>query len=154
MPIRLGEGPTVELCRQVGGTIEEIIDRDARGKVLTLRHRHKVECMLDACLLKLWIEKEEHRAGMKYRLAWQRARDGLKVRDRFSSGRARLNYTDSMRVIEESERILKEADAVLTPAQKAMIIRICCENKRPGSTDAIETLDRGLRNMSKRWKYR
>ena len=152
--IRLGEVPTVEFQHQLGGTIEEVIDRDVHGHVLLVRHRLQVECILDAYLLRDLIEQEEHRAGMKYRLAWQRARDGLKVRDRFSSGKARLNYTDSMRVIEESERILKEADAVLSSSQKALILRVCCENERARGSYNLETLRIGLARMAENWKSR
>jgi len=144
----------VEFQRQLGGTLEEVIDRDVRGKALSLRHRLRVECILDAYLLRELIEKEEHRAGMRYRLAWQRARDGLKVRDRFSSGKAQLNYTDSMRVIEESERILKEADEVLSSAQKALVLRVCCENARAQGSYNLETLRVGLSRMAVKWKYR
>ncbi len=153
LPIRLGEVPTVDFQRQLGDTIEEIIDRDVSGHILLVRHRLRVECILDAYLLRLLIEREEHRAGMRYRLAWQRARDGLKVRDRFSSGKAQLNYTDSMRVIEESERILKEADEVLSASQKALVLRVCCENGKAQGAYNLETLRVGLARMAVRWKY-
>ena len=143
----------MEFCRQMGRTIEEVIDRDVRGKILTLRHRLYAACMLDAYFLRGLIETGEHKAGLRYRLAWLRARDGLQISNPYLVGRA-LNYTDSMRVIPESERILKEADAKLTPAQKALVIKVCCENRKAGGQDKIDTFGRGLASMAKLWGYR
>jgi len=154
LPVRMGEVPTVEFCKQMGRTVEEVIERDIRGKVLTLRHRLYTACVLDAYFLRGLIDGPEHRAGLKYRLAWLRARDGLNVNNPYRVGTAASNCPESMRVIEESERILKMADEKLTTAQKALVIKVCGENRRAGDQDKIDTLGRGLENLARLFKYR
>ena len=151
LPARIGEMPTEERCNQLGGIVTEVIERDANGKAFVMRYAAYAECMLDTYLLRGLIDKVEHVAGMRYRIAWLRAREGLKISDRFSGG-VPISYEDSLHIIPESERILKEAAEELTPAQKAMVMRICVDNATVGGTDSRETLCRGLRKMAKRWR--
>lgn len=150
LPVRSGEGATVERCQQLGGIVKEVVDRCVDDKVYIVRHR-AIECMLDAYLLRKLIEKHEHKAGMRYRMAWLRAREGIRVSDRLSSGAA-LSYENSLLIIPESERILKEAHKVLTKAQKPLIMRVCVDSKVAGGTDSLETLRRGLQRLAIQWR--
>jgi site-specific DNA-cytosine methylase len=116
----------------------------------------ELEPFCNAVLGKHWPDTpilQKHEAGMKYRMASLRARDGIKVADPYSSGGA-VSYEDWLQMIPESERILKEADNELTVAQRNMIIRVCCENKMAGGTDSLETLRRGLQCLVKLWKIK
>ena len=148
--VRQGEVPTVERKRQLGGTTKEVIDRDVSGRVYMMRYCARTECMLDAYLIQKKIPVDMHEAGMKYRKAWLRARCGVKVTDR-NTVSAPVGYEESVNIVYESERILREADGVLTLAQRRMIIRVCCEDKKAGGTDALETLRRGLVELMDLW---
>jgi hypothetical protein len=148
---RMGEEPTMERRRQLGGTVREVLDRDAGNKVSMLRHRSRVECMLDAYLLSGHISLQEHEAGMKYRKAWLRAVCGIKVRDRYSLNVC-VCYEDSLNLIHESERLLKQADETLSKAQRSGVVRVACDDKKAGGTDKIETLHRGLERLIDLWK--
>jgi hypothetical protein len=153
LPARIGEEPTVERRRQLGGTVREVLDRDAGGKATILRHKDLMECMLDAYFLSKHISKQELEAGMKYRKAWLRARHGIKVSDP-SSLHVPVSYEDSLNLVFESERILKQADGVLSTAQRNAVIKVAGEDKRAGGTDMIETLGRGLERLARRWGIR
>jgi hypothetical protein len=147
-PLRLGDGPTMERRQQLGGTEQEIVDRDYHGNILVLRYRAAYECMLDAYLLKGLIGKAAHEAGMRYRLAWLRVVERVKVEDRFASG-VSMGTEEWLNAVTQSEKYLNEASAALTEPQKAIIMRVCVDDKRAGGTDALETLRRGLENLEK-----
>ena len=107
--------------------------------------------MLDAYLIKEQIDKAAHEAGMRYRTCWLRAVEGKNVLERGDSGRA-LSYEETLDIVPQSRRLLSEADDILSPAQKKIILRVCCDDRRAGETDALETLRRGLERLVKLWK--
>lgn len=151
--VRGGEGVTVERCQHSDGVAKEIVDRDATGKVYMWRYRARSECMLDAYLVRKLIELEQHQAGMKYRIAWLRAREGIRVSDPYSGG-AHASYEDSLQIIPESERLLREADQAMTAKQRDMVRRVGCDDKMAGGTDCLETLRRALDRLVRLWRIR
>lgn len=151
LPARIGEGATVERCHHQDGVVREIMDRDAGGGVLTVRSRARSECMLDSYAIRRLIAFRLHKTGMRCRMAWERAREGIAVTDRFGSG-APVSYEESLYGLSESERILKEAHEELSSAQWLVVARVCYDNKPAGGTDKIETLRRGLNRLADFWK--
>jgi hypothetical protein len=143
----------MERCRQQDGILREVIERDSYGKAVMVRCHARSECMLDAYLIRKIILLREHEAGMIFQAAWLRARCGVKVIDRYTTGTP-VSYEAWLDFIPESERILKEAHDVLSRAQKTVVIRVCWENKLAGGTDKIETLRRGLKRMADWWSIK
>ncbi len=143
----------MERCQHLDGVSREAVDRDASGKVYVWRFRGRSECMLDAYLMRQLIMLQQHEAAMRYRIAWLRAREGIRVADPYSSGYAN-NYEASLEILPESERILREADQALTVKQRNMIKRVCCDNKMAGGTDCLETLRRALDRLVQLWRIR
>lgn len=150
LPARVGELATVERCRQLGGVITEVVDRDLRGNPILRRHKAKIECHLDLCLLREWISIPEYDAGMIYRKAYLRYVRRVKTDDDTQGGRADAEM--AMLSIPHSKKLLDQAHGVLSPAQWRMVEAICGMDDTAGNSSRFETFRLGLEKLVDLWK--
>ena len=149
IPVRVGEGPTPERRKQ-SRIVTEVIDRATDNKVLMCRYKVIGDTPLDAYLLRGKITQDEHRAGLKFRAAYLRA--VLRIRAEDTGVGAHGDPEMAFITPVHSERVLREANGVLTPAQKALIISVCGHDEWAGGTVKLRTLHRALEALVKLWK--
>ena len=150
LPARIGELATVERCRQLGGVITEVVDRDLRGSPILKRHKAKIECHLDICLLREWISIPEYDAAMIFRKAYLRYVRGVKVDDDVQGGRADAEM--AMLAVPHSKKLLDQAHAVLSQPQWRMVETICGLDDTAGNSSRFETFRLGLTKLVDLWK--
>jgi len=149
--IRIGETPLPERCRQNGGVVAEVIDRDTSDKIVMQRFRAVAECTLDIYVVKGKLTIAQHKAGMRFRHAYLRAVLRLKVEDSGSGSHGSMDMAALMPI--HSERVLLEAYAVLSKQQKAVIIAVCGHDEWVGSTAKGKTLKRALERLTGLWGF-
>jgi hypothetical protein len=142
---------TKERRRQAGGVILEIVDRDSAGKALIKRHRARITCPLDDYFWRGCITPYEYQAGMKFRAAYMRAVLKLKIDD--IGGGSQGDPEMSFLAMPISEQILGKAYAILSPAQKNMVITACGHDDYLRDKDRIQTLHRGLEKLAELWNF-
>lgn len=140
---------TKERCRQQGGIREEVVDRAASGGVLTKRHRACEECKLDAYFLRRYLTSAEYEAGIKFRIAYLRVVFRLKVDDGSSGSHGDTEM--ALLIVPISEQVLRQAYAILSAAQKTIIIKVCGHDEWAGDKDRIKTMQRGLSKLATLW---
>ena len=150
LPARVGELATMERCRQLGGVITEVVDRDLRGSPILKRHKAKIECHLDICLIREWISIPEYDAAMIFRKAYLRYVLGVKVEDNVQGGRADAEM--AMLAVPHSKKILDQAHGVLSQPQWMMVEAICGMDDTAGSGNRFITFRRGLEKLVDLWK--
>lgn len=150
LPARIGEFATMERCRQLGGMITEVVDRDLRGSPIMKRHKAKIECHLDIYRYREMISIPEHEAGTIFRKAYQRYVLRIKVEDDVQGGRADAEM--AMLSIPASKKLLDQAHAVLSLPQWMMIEAICGLDDTAGGTSRFATFRRGLEVLVDLWK--
>jgi len=147
--IRHGERATKERQRQRGGVTNEVVDRDYSGRIYIKRHKANDECMLDSYKWLAKISPTEHQAGMKFRCAYLRSVLRVNVDDRGSGCKG--DYEMAALIVPFSEQLLREAYAVLSPAQKAVILTVCGHDDVVGDTYRFDTFHRALNILIKLW---
>lgn len=150
LPARLGELATVERCRQLGGVITEVVDRDLRGSPIVKRHKVKIECHLDIYLYREQLSIPEYDAGMIFRKAYVRYVLGIKVEDDVQGGRADAEM--AMLAVPHSKKLLDQAHGVLSTPQWMVIEAICGLDDTAGNSYRFETFRRGLEKLVDLWK--
>lgn len=150
LPARVGEFATVERCRQLGGMITEVVDRDLRGNPIFKRHKAKIECHLDIYLYREQLSLAEYDAGMIFRKAYMRYVLGIKVEDDVQGGRADAEM--AMLAVPHSKKLLDQAHEVLSQPQWMVIEAICGLDDTAGNSYRFETFRRGLEKLVDLWK--
>lgn len=150
LTVRSGDSPTPERRAQNGGVAKEVTDRDCRGNALMYRFKAVADCPLDAYFQRGHLTETEYKASMKFRHAYLRAILRVKVQDIDSGSRGDPEMAALMPI--HSERILNEAYAVLSSAQKALIISVCGHDEWAGGFYKLQTLHRGLEKLADLWK--
>lgn len=148
--IRHGELATKERQRQNSGVISEVVDRDYSGKIYIKRHKSNSDCVLDGYKWLGKISATEHQAGMKFRCAYLRAVLRVNVDDRGSGCQG--DYEMSAIIVPFSEQLLRDAYAVLSPAQKAVVLTVCGHDDVVGDTYRFDTFHRALEVLIKLWR--
>jgi len=148
-PIQMGEKPTPERRQQNGGVVQETLGREANDKATLKRHRARMECALDAYLLKGKITLAEHQAGMRFRQAYLRA--VLKIRVEDNGAGSHGDPEMAFIAVPASEQTLCKAYEVLTSTQKKAVIQICGHDEWGGTTRLVETLHRALEQLATLW---
>ena len=150
LPVRLGERATVERCRQLGGLLTEVVDRDLRGNPIYTRQKAKIECHLDIYRYREALSAAEYEAGMIFRKAYVRYVLGIKVEDDVAGGRADAEM--AMLAVPHSKKLLDQAHGVLSTPQWMVIEAICGMDDTAGNSYRFETFRRGLEKLVDLWK--
>lgn len=140
----------MERCQQLGGMITEVVDRDLRGSPILKRHKARIECHLDLCLIRECINIPEYEAAMIFRKAYLGYVLGIKVDDNVQGGRADAEL--AMLAIPQCKKILDQAHAVLSPQQWTVIEAVCGMDDTAGSGNRFATFRRGLERLVDLWK--
>lgn len=151
LPVRIGEVATRERRRKHGGVITEVVDRDARGKVMMRRHRAAAECVLDVYSFRQTITDAQYQAGLKFRNAYLRAVLRIRVSDIGYGCRG----DDAMSVILPiySEELLRKAYKALSLEQKSVIIAVCGHDEWSGGIYRLNWLRSGLDALAHLWGF-
>lgn len=144
---RMGQAPTSERRRQNGGVFAEIIDRDARGRILMRRYKAVWECPLDAYLDHGAISPAEHQAGLKFRRAYFSA----VLCKRAAYERKGCNTPFIIIRPTSSERTLREAYRAVSTYSIGAIIDICGLDQPAKDREKLERLRKGLGQLSALW---
>ena len=142
--------PTKERRKQNDGVIAEPVDRDLSGKAIIVRYKTRYASMLDRYLCLSRIDETEYRAGIRFQHAYLRAVLRIRVADIGGGGQGDPEM--AALIVIKSEKLLKEAYSVLTEKQKAIVISVCGHDDFAGDSYRLETLQRGLRQLSKIWR--
>lgn len=150
LPARMGEQATMERRQHAGGVISEVVDRDLRGNPFMKRDRAVAECVLDAYLLRRVITLHEYEAGLKFRRAYLRAVYRVRVEDPLGTG----VYDPEMAllIVPISEQVLRDAYAVLSEAQKRIVINVCGADEWAHGSARLATLHRALEKLTDLWR--
>jgi hypothetical protein len=143
--IKIGIAPTQERYNRNGGLRMEIMDRDARGKVLMRRYRAVWECPLDAYLDHRVITEPEHRAGTRFRHAYHRA-----VLSRRAIAE-RLNRYPTTEGLTMNEKLIKDAYDTISPHNMGTVIDVCGHDRVIWGPQALESLRKGLGHLALKW---
>lgn len=150
LPARMGEQATMERRQHAGGVIAEVVDRDLRGNPYMKRDRAVAECVLDAYLFRRLLTKREYDAGLKFRKAYLRAVYGVRVEDPMNA--SAYDPEMALLIVPISERILRDAYAVLSAAQKRIVINVCGADTWAQGSARLATLHRALEKLVELWK--
>lgn len=150
LPVRVGELATVERCRQLGGMVTEVVDRDLRGNPIIKRHKAKIECHLDIYLYREQLSIPEYDAGMIFRKAYSRYVLGIKVEDDVQGACGDVEM--AMLAVPHSKKLLDQAHGVLSQPQWMVIEAICGLDDTAGNSYRFETFRRGLEKLVDLWK--
>jgi len=144
--VYVGEKPSKERCRQQGGVVPEIIDRDYHDRIQVRRYKARYECVLDAYLKAKVITKAEHRAGIIFRRAYHNA---VILR------RKAYNHIGIRAMPDKpshSDLVLREAYRTLSPHNKGAIIDICGFGHIIYDKAKIDCFKKGLEQLVLCWK--
>jgi hypothetical protein len=150
LPARMGEEATMERRQHAGGVIAEVVDRDLRGNPYMKRDRAVAECVLDAYLFRRIITKREYEAGLKFRRAYLRAVFKVRVEDPLST--SAYDPEMALLIVPISEQVLRAAYAVLSKAQKRIVINVCGADDWAHGSARLATLHRALERLGDLWK--
>ncbi len=151
LPARSGEQATPERHLQQGGVRTEVVDRDAYNRIIIKRQRATIECALDRYFLQEKLNENDYEAGMKFRRAYLRAVLKVKVDD--SGAGSHGDFEMATLIVIASDKLLRQAYAILSPAQKSVVINVCGHDFSAGDTYRLETLRRGLNKLAILWNF-
>lgn len=146
--------PTKEREAQDGGVLR---DRAVEANSQMRAWRARCQCQLDAYLLRRNIDGPEHEAGMRVRVAWQRAVLGIRVDDSISKlqdGRdtAAVNCAEgAIEQLSQSRKLLQDVRAALSDVQHDVVIAVCGQDETAGNGRRLTELRRGLETMARHW---
>ena len=149
IPTRMGERVTKERRRKNGGIITETIDRDNNGKAIMQRQKAVAECVLDIYYLREIINDAEYQAGMIFRKAYLRYVHNIKTDDTNSGSHGDPEMSSIM--ASESQRIVREAYAVLNELEISVINSVCGDDWAGGEY-RFKALHNGLTKLIAKWK--
>jgi len=148
--LRSGEVAPKERHGHGDRIIKEVIDRDLSGKALITRQKIEFPTVLDRYLHHNRLSLSEYKAGIKFQHAYMRA--VLKVRVEDIGGGGKADPEMAYLVVVHSEKILREAYALLSPKQKEIIINVCGHDCFACGYYKMQSLRRGLEILASLWK--
>jgi hypothetical protein len=158
MPVvRVGEMATPERCRQLGGVMTEVVDRDVNDKAYIKRHRARLECMLDYYFLHYRISDPQYMAGLKFREIFLRVNYGANCKilcSPFIIGAKRSDPESKILAHLDCLRWMDEASRTLSQEQLDVVRRVCGYDQYAGGRDSKRILLRGLDKLAAYWGYK
>ncbi|MFY9288167.1 MAG: hypothetical protein WAO98_06660 [Alphaproteobacteria bacterium] len=142
--------PTHERLHHNAGLVVETLSDQNAFKTRVKRYRATSECVLDYYLKHEKMNAIEYEAALLFRKHYLRAVLHVRVGESGSGNHG--DYEIGMINLLASEQQLKAAYDVLSPAQKALIIRVCGYDEWVGDSYKFKTFYRALEQLIKLWR--
>ena len=140
--------PTQERHQHNGGVLREAVNDVASVRIR--RHRAMFASILEAYLWHGKISELEYQAGLKFYREYARSVLRIKIYEAGAGNHGDLEMSALSAI--NGNALLRQAFAVLSPAQCEIIISVCVDNNRAGTGRKLKYLAIALNLLAKTWR--